>query len=215
MNFIENIDINTFYNAIYNNTQYNKFMYIKIYIDNNQTILKDKYIEHINKHNNKIVLNPEYADAGFDIITPSSDDFEELNRYGGIRCCKENFVNKIDFKIKCSAEMVKIDNKKRYKTGFYIYPRSSLSKTRLRLANNTGIIDAGYRGNLIGMFDLISNDVNNVNDVNNDYIIEPFTRLLQICSPSLEPIYVRLVENIDDLGINTIRGEGGFGSTGR
>jgi dUTP pyrophosphatase len=124
-------------------------------------------------------------------------------------------VNKIDFKIKCCAQMIKINNTMNtdivissYKTGFYIYPRSSLSKTQLRLANNTGIIDAGYRGNLIGMFDVINNN-------NNNYLVEPYTRLLQICAPSLEPIFVQLVNNIDDLGSSTLRNEGGFGSTGR
>ena len=41
-----------------------------------------------------------------------------------------------------------------------MYPRSSLSKTMLRLANSVGIIDAGYRGHLIGMFDVINNEEN-------------------------------------------------------
>ena len=209
---METVDIDTFYNSISNNTNYDKFMHIKIYIDNNHNSLKNKYIEHINKHNNKIIMDPEYSDAGFDIITPLLDNLEELNTYGGIRCF-QNIVNKIDFKIKCCAQMIKINNTMNtdivigsYKTGFYIYPRSSLSKTQLRLANNTGIIDAGYRGNLIGMFDVINN---------NNYLVEPYTRLLQICAPSLEPIFVQLVDNIDDLGSSTLRNEGGFGSSGR
>ena len=38
----------------------------------------------------------------------------------------------------------------RYKSqrDFYVYPRSSISKTPLRMANSVGIIDSGYRGNL-------------------------------------------------------------------
>jgi dUTP pyrophosphatase len=86
-----------------------------------------------------------------------------------------------------------------------MYPRSSLSKTQLRLANNTGIIDAGYRGPLIGMFDCLTDD---------EYEVSSFTRLLQICAPGLVPIYVRVIDLIADLGPNTSRGEGGFGSTG-
>jgi hypothetical protein len=39
--------------------------------------------------------------------------------------------------------------------GFYLYPRSSISKTRMRLANSLGIIDAGYRGDLIAAVDTI------------------------------------------------------------
>ena len=86
-----------------------------------------------------------------------------------------------------------------------MYPRSSLSKTQLRLANNTGIIDAGYRGPLIGMFDCLTDD---------EYEVSGFTRLLQICAPGLVPIYVRIIDTVAELGPNTSRGEGGFGSTG-
>ena len=218
---------NQFYNVISNNTGYDKFMYLKIFINNNQNEFINKYIEHINNHNNKIINNPIYADAGFDILTPYPDDSDEYNIYGGITCYTMGWkdthpVNKIDFKIKCCAEMIKIDAntnfdniRKSYKTGFYTYPRSSLSKTKLRLANNTGIIDAGYRGNLIGMFDVVNCDINNRDDEEYDYLVTPFTRLLQICSPSLEPIFVELVQNSDELGCETERGIGGFGSTGK
>jgi dUTPase len=34
-------------------------------------------------------------------------------------------------------------------TSYYLYPRSSLSKTSFQLANSVGVIDAGYRGNLM------------------------------------------------------------------
>lgn len=221
------INLNQFYNTIYNKTGYDKFMYLKIFIDSNQEEFINKYIEHIDNHNNKIINNSVYADSGFDILTPYPDDSDEYNIYGGITCYgigwkDTNPVNKIDFKIKCCAEMIKIDAaansdniRKSYKTGFYTYPRSSLSKTRLRLANNTGIIDAGYRGNLIGMFDIVNSDINDRNDKDYDYLVEPFTRLLQICAPSLEPIFVELVYNSDELGCETERGIGGFGSTGK
>jgi len=238
------INFNQFYNAIYNKTGYDKFMYLKIFIDSNQDEFINKYIEHINSHNNKIINNIVHADAGFDILTPYPDDSDEYNIYGGIRCFgmgwqNTNPVNKIDFKIKCCAQMIKLDAisditemnrsfsvdsslfsgayaKKSYKTGFYTYPRSSLSKTKLRLANNTGIIDAGYRGNLIGMFDVVNYDMNNRDNSYEDcdYLITPFTRLLQICSPSLEPIFVELCNSLDELGGDTERGTGGFGSTG-
>ena len=74
----------------------------------------------------------------------------------------------------------------------------------MRLANNQGIIDAGYRGNLIGMFDCIEQE----------YYIQEYLRLLQICAPGLMPIYVNIVDTFEDLGQSTLRGDGGFGSTG-
>jgi dUTPase len=39
--------------------------------------------------------------------------------------------------------------------------------------------------------------------------------MLQICAPSLVPIYVHIVNSVEELGPNTSRGEGGFGSTGK
>jgi dUTP pyrophosphatase len=87
---------------------------------------------------------------------------------------------------------------------YYLYPRSSVSKTNLRLANSVGIIDSGYRGNIIGMFDIINHENN---------FCEKYSRLLQICSPTLKPLHVEIVNNIDLLGL-TERGDNGFGSTG-
>ena len=70
------------------------------------------------------------------------------------------------------------------------------------LANHTGIIDSGYRGNLKGAFRSLMIDYNVVKN----------TRLLQICHPSLYPIYV-IVVNETELSTSE-RGCGGFGSTG-
>ena len=124
---------------------------------------------------------------------------------------------KIDFNIKCAmfnkVRVVKSSTKKEHliydinqPLGFYMYPRSSISKTHLRLANNVGIIDSGYRGNLGGFF-----DIHNLPADKNPYV--QYQRLVQICSNTLEPFKVILVDDIDKLG-TTERGEGGFGSTG-
>ena len=88
-------------------------------------------------------------------------------------------------------------------TGYYMYPRSSISKTPLMLANNTGIIDSGYRGELIGAFRNLSGE---------PYNVEQHTRLLQICAPDLRPIVVKLVK--ESFFEETSRQSGGFGSTG-
>ena len=145
------------------------------------------YISAIEKHNAKL----SNGDAGFDIFVPPSGNRSFTS--GGAAL-------KIDFGIKCQAQMV-LNTDMSFDTGFYIYPRSSLSKTRLRLANSVGIIDAGYRGNLIGVFDGIG-----------DGVVQPGDRLLQICAPGLVPIVVLLADEINE---NTERGSGGFGSTGR
>ena len=75
------------------------------------------------------------------------------------------------------------------------------AKTPLRLANSVGIIDAGYRGNIMGIVDNISQE---------DFRIEAGSRMFQLCSPVLGPISFQMSQDLSD----TSRGEGGFGSTG-
>jgi len=101
--------------------------------------------------------------------------------------------------------------------GFYLYPRSSISKTRMRLANSVGIIDAGYRGDLIAAVDTIglfgSNDIWHVWKETLSPI-KKYDRYFQVCAPDLSPFLVHIVETEAELGTPTTRGAGGFGSTG-
>jgi len=164
------------------NPEYTLYMHVNADNDN----LFHQYEEAVQRHNNNVFHNPN-VDSGFDLYVP-----EEIEM-------QVHKVNKVNFQVKC--EMVKETNP----SAFYMYPRSSISKSHFRLANNVGIIDSGYRGELIGMFDVI-------------YSQEPVKcesnfRLLQICTPTLEPFKVVLV-NDDSALSNTQRGEGGFGSTG-
>lgn len=172
-------------------SMYGKYMSLKLFIDSHDDELVNMYIKSIAEHNEKICTDINHVDAGFDLFTP-----EHVN-------LTNTTVNKIDYKVSCSAEIVQLDSC--HHTGFYMYPRSSISKTHLRLANNVGIIDAGYRGHLIGMFDLV------YTDSQTSWGVSKMERHLQICAPGLIPIYVTLVSSLDD---KTARGDGGFGSTG-
>ncbi len=178
-----------------------QIMTINIYVDSSDNTLKNMYVEAANKHNQKIMNDPYFYDAGFDLFLPKLNEINEKRIFWQN---PEFNSNKVDFEIKCCAKMIYTCDSMWNYTPFYTYARSSISKTPLRLANNQGIIDAGYRGSLIGMFDSLSS-----------YYMEPYTRLLQICAPNLVPIYVNIVDNIEDLGPTTSRGEGGFGSTGK
>jgi dUTP pyrophosphatase len=122
------------------------------------------------------------TDSGFDLYCP-----EDLVVPAGATV----FVN---LGVRCQLEGAR--------HGYYLYPRSSLSKTPLRLANSVGIIDAGYRGVLKAAVDNRSDE---------EYTIKKGDRLFQVCMPSLEPFEVRFA-NVDR---ETERGEGGFGSTDR
>ena len=89
-----------------------------------------------------------------------------------------------------------------------LLPRSSISKTPLRLANSIGLIDSGYRGEVCAMVD-------NVEDT--DYKVLRHERLFQICSHDFLPFTrVVLAERLEDLPTPLDnRGSGGFGSTGK
>ena len=86
--------------------------------------------------------------------------------------------------------------------GFWLMPRSSISKTPLRLANSMGLIDSTYRGNLIAALE---------NTSDQDYFVPRGTRLMQVCLPFLQPFVLNKIDKLPD----TDRGSGGFGSTGR
>ena len=188
---------------------HDKIMHLSIFVDNDNN-LKNIYLEAAKKHNTKLLEDPHFFDAGFDLYLPRTED-------SGTRFYKpspQKTINKVDFKIKCCATIHPFNNSNIIHTGFYLYPRSSLSKTPLRLANSTGIIDAGYRGPIIGMFDVIYSDPN-IENINCDWYENEYSRLLQICGPSLCPIFVRIVDTIEELGPSTNRGSNGFGSTGK
>lgn len=157
-----------------------------LFVDDKIPGLRELYKEHVCQHNEHVCC-ADFPNSGFDIFVPEAT------------VIVPDTIGKIDFKIK--MEMLDRANRG---CAFFMYPRSSISKTPLNLANQTGIIDAGYRGNLIGAFRNLSHT---------PFPVEQNTRLVQLCHPSLCPFMVTLVESEDDLSI-TARGEGGFGSTG-
>jgi len=168
------------------------FMHLAIYVNSTDVELLQKYKDSALEHYNKMTSDPFY-DAGFDIFLPSRTYFDMP------------LGNKVDFQIQCSATVHSTHDFYKYYSPFYTYSRSSISKTPLRLSNQQGIIDAGYRGNLIGMFDRNS-------DIT--HVFNKYSRLLQICAPNLMPIFVEIVPTFEDLGQTTQRGTNGIGSTG-
>jgi dUTP pyrophosphatase len=84
---------------------------------------------------------------------------------------------------------------------YLLMARSSISKTPLRLSNAVGLIDAGYRGEIMAAVD-------NIKD--SSYRLEKGQRLFQLVSMNGESIHFDLVDTLSD----TSRGKGGFGSTG-
>ncbi len=175
---------------------YPRYMHLRLFVDGPNE-LKLKYTEAVHDHNGKLYSNPLHIDAGFDLYAPALQEMVSTN------------INKLNHLVKCSAQIVELDRINNdvisYNTGYYLHPRSSISKTPLRLANSTGIVDSGYRGHLMGMMDCMVSS----------YPVIKFDRLVQVCAPGLIPIFVELVDKESELGAPTVRGEGGIGSTGR
>ena len=164
------------------------FFELRIFTENRE--LKKMYQDKIKKHN-KSFSDEDYPDAGFDLFVPK--DYT----------VNSGSTSKIDHEIICSLVFHTYDDQ--IHKSYYLYPRSSTgTKTPLRLANSVGIIDSGYRGNIISVFDNVSNT---------NFNIKEGSRLVQICAPNLESFMISIVDDKEKLGV-TRRGSKGFGSTG-
>ena len=85
----------------------------------------------------------------------------------------------------------------------FIQSRSGLAiKQGIALLNSVGVIDSDYRGEVcVGIIKLTEEP----------YTIQPFERIAQMVIKPVELPEIVEVEELDD----TLRGAGGFGSTGR
>jgi dUTP pyrophosphatase len=144
--------------------------------------LKQKYAAKIES----IDFSNTHQDSGFDLFCAIDQKFQG-----------RSIMNKVGLGVACAME------KNGVPCAYYMYPRSSISKTGLRLSNSVGIIDSGYRGELTAFVDNFYESV---------WPIDAGMRLFQICTPDLSPFSrVELVDELDE----TSRGAGGFGSTGK
>lgn len=84
-----------------------------------------------------------------------------------------------------------------------IRPRSGLSiKHGITLINCVGTIDEDYRGEVCVPLVNLSNEI---------YTIQPQERIAQMIIAKVEKAQIEVVTELSD----TVRGEGGFGSTGK
>ena len=90
---------------------------------------------------------------------------------------------------------------------YWLCPRSSISKTGLICANSQGLIDKGYRGALMGAVRSLTGLVPVIRG----------ERLFQVVAGDAQPwANVIIYYNASELPVpTTVRGAGGFGSTGQ
>tara|TARA_B110001450_G_scaffold42652_1_gene38926 strand:+ start:40800 stop:41246 length:447 start_codon:yes stop_codon:yes gene_type:complete len=143
----------------------------------------------------------------FITVNPENDYF--WKNHPTYAKAKRNDDVGLDIPMQCSEIVPK--NSKSYKInlkfngeqnkGYMLVPRSSISKTSIRLSNSLGIIDKNYRGNIMVVVD-------NIGDT--DVLLQEGCCYFQIVSfDGVLPKY-----QISDVNINTSRGTDGFGSTG-
>ena len=196
-------------NAVPMANSVDKFAYLRLYVDATCEELQQLYQEHVASHNeklglgydcenNKYVFSNSYPNSGFDLFVPYKTELPSLAASDGAVTMA---------KLKVKAEMFTVSNTspaQRTSCGYYLMPRSSISKTPLVQANHVGLIDMGYRGEIMAALRNVSSST---------YTIEANTRLFQLCHPETLPIWVEIVANETELS-STERGAGGFGSTG-
>jgi dUTP pyrophosphatase len=145
-------------------------------------ISTDQYVSDYYIEAARKTHSDEYKDSGFDLITTENVEYND------------DFNNLSDAKllgmgIQCAPN---------FSSGYYLCARSSIVKTPLIMANCIGIIDQTYRGEIKGAVKFAKS-----------HTINKCTRLFQLCHPSLVPMKVIVVDELDE----TTRGSGGFGST--
>ena len=90
-----------------------------------------------------------------------------------------------------------------------LFPRSSVSKKQQFLTNSVGVIDSGYRGEIMAKFKPVMGSYETILDLfeSNEYEVnDRVVQLIIMPYPEIE------FEEVEDLS-NSERGYGGFGST--
>jgi len=135
------------------------------------------------------------GDSGFDLICPDN-----------LKCITDQ-VNTIKLGIEC--EMVAAGSN--INVSYMLFPRSSISNTPLALANSIGLIDAGYRGELMAKVRCHIDRSHKETISDSSYTVKKAERLFQLVAFDGRPIKSVVVETLT----STSRGAAGFGSTGK
>lgn len=88
----------------------------------------------------------------------------------------------------------------------YLMPRSSIYKTPFQLANSVGVIDSDYRGEVVACFRLSYKAI-----ISGEEFYNIGERCCQLIIMELPSIELEIVSELSE----TLRADGGFGSTGK
>lgn len=136
------------------------------------------------------IVLPRKGDAGIDLLA-ASDPVKVRDHEGRIR-----FVE--------YGTGIKLAPSSEFLHGF-VFPRSSISNYDLILCNHVPVIDSFYRGELKLRFRLLHDESNK--------IYEKGDKIAQLLF--LIPANPKIIPVDSFLDCDTVRGDGGFGSTGK
>ena len=91
-----------------------------------------------------------------------------------------------------------------------LFPRSSNAKTDLLLTNSVGVIDSGYRGELMAKFKIVKAHYQNEYDKNFPYMYRRGDRAVQLVLMKIPSVVIEEASELSE----TERGAGGYGSSG-
>jgi len=170
--------------------------------DNNNKNINNMYINNTifnfnNKDGNSVVNMLEVYKDDINAVIPSKSSYSDAGY--DLTIIKESKILNSDTVLYDTGIKLNIPN------GYYveIVPRSSISRSGYMLANNVGIIDQGYRGNLFIALRKINKEC--------DDLVLPWKCCQMIVK---KQIYTKLIISSDEITTSS-RGIGGFGSTDR
>lgn len=157
-------------------------------------------------------IPPQGSDIGYDLVAISEPNIVgERNEFGGY-----NNIQYIEYDtgVKLCGEDAGSGKFLNYSL---VYPRSSISKYNLVIANSVGIIDAGFIDSIKVRFkyvfqphDFLISDNRIAAEIDFSKIYKRGDKIAQlIFAQNFTPFF----EEVDELR-KTLRGTGGFGSTG-
>jgi dUTPase len=147
--------------------------------------------------------NRSNDNAGVDLY--SVEDYKVSSEFDERHNRPPKAVHLLDLGTK--ARLVKVTSTDDYNNveedvHYYMYPRSSMYKSGIMLANSVGIIDKSYRNKIMA-------PVTNLNEHTYPNVIAG-TRITQIVAPGMG--HIREIKIVDSLPESNRKG--GFGSTG-
>jgi len=94
----------------------------------------------------------------------------------------------------------------------FLFPRSSIYKTDLRLTNCVGVVDSGYRGEIKAVFDFSAVGLS-LFEARRDRELKLYAKGDRTLQLLIMPYPMVELEEVEELS-KTIRGSDGFGSSG-